>query len=153
VIKIQSGGILVGKIQWNDNLSINIPLIDDQHKLLIQRLDDVSSACEVLEGEGEIVRTLGFLLDYTDFHFSAEEKHMEENHFPGLEEQKHQHKEFVATLKNLVQDFEEEGSTRILAESINTFMINWLTTHIQGLDKQFGDFLEEKRIVITGDVE
>ena len=54
----------------------------------------------------------------------------------------------MTTLRNLEQDFEEEGSTRALAESVGTFLFNWLTTHIRGLDHKFGDFLSEKGIVI-----
>jgi hemerythrin len=139
----------MGNVEWTDDLSIGIPLIDEQHKSLIRRLNDVSKAIEAHEGEREIVKTLGFLADYAEFHFSAEEKHMKGNEYPGLEEQKTKHQEFMVTLKNMEQEFEEEGSTRILAESINTFLFNWLTSHIQGLDRKFGDFLAEKGIQIA----
>lgn len=138
----------MGNVTWDDSLSIGVPLIDEQHKALIQRLNDVSAAVEASQGEREIVKTLGFLSDYAGFHFSTEEKHMGEQGFPGLEQQKVKHQEFMAALKNLEQDFEEEGSTRALADSINTFLLNWLTTHIRGLDHQFAGFLAEKGAVI-----
>ncbi|MFC1809062.1 bacteriohemerythrin [Candidatus Omnitrophota bacterium] len=136
-------------IEWNDNLSVGVQLIDEQHKMLIERLNDVSQALEVKQGEREIIKTLSFLIEYTDFHFSAEEKHMAENNYPGLDEQKIQHQEFITMLKTLEGDFEEEGSTPALADAINTFLLNWLTSHIQGLDKKFGDFLAEKGVVIA----
>jgi hemerythrin len=133
---------------WNENLSVGVPLIDEQHKTLIKRLNDVSAAIESARGENEIAKTLSFLSEYTDFHFSTEEKYMQENNYPGLEQQRTKHKDFMGTSANLEQDFEEEGSTGALADAINTFLINWLTKHIQGLDQEFGHFLSEKGIVI-----
>jgi hemerythrin len=41
-------------------------------------------------------------------------------------------------------DFYEEGATRPLAESINTFLFNWLTKHIKGLDRQFAEYRMDK---------
>ncbi|MCF7848480.1 MAG: bacteriohemerythrin [Kiritimatiellales bacterium] len=131
------------KIEWNDDLSIGDELIDEQHKALIKRLNDVARAMEEQQGEREITRTLEFLSDYTCFHFAAEEKQMELAGYPGLEIQKRNHSEFLKTLKNLENDFYEEGATRPLAESINTFLFNWLTKHIKGLDREFAVFLSD----------
>ena len=132
------------KVAWNKRLSIGITLIDDQHKSLIKRLNDVSSAIENGLGQREITKTLEFLSEYADFHFSAEEKVMKENDYPGLEQQKVEHQEFMDTLSNLEQEFEEEGSTSALSDAINNFLFSWLTNHIQGVDQKFGDYLSKK---------
>ncbi len=112
--------------------------------MLIQKLNDLSKAIEKSQGEVETVKTLGFMVDYTDFHFSAEEEIMAEQNYPGLEHQKEQHTEFKSYLKQLVEDFEEEGATKALATSIDTFLINWLIKHIKGVDLKLGEFLNEK---------
>ena len=132
------------KVAWDKSLSIGITLIDEQHKSLIKKLNDVSLAIENGLGQREITKTLEFLSEYAEFHFSAEEKHMKENGFPGLEQQKVAHQEFMDTLSNLEQVFEEEGSTSALSDAINNFLFNWLTNHIQGLDQEFGVFLSKK---------
>jgi hemerythrin len=129
------------KIEWSDDLSVGEETIDGQHMALIKRLNDVAMAIEEQQGEREISRTLGFLSEYADFHFAAEEKQMEQACYPGLGIQKQNHAEFLTTLKNLENDFYEEGATRPLAESIGTFLFNWLTKHIQGLDREFSEFL------------
>jgi len=138
-------------VEWNKKLSVGIKLIDEQHKSLIKRLNDVSSAIETGQGEREITKTLEFLAEYADFHFSTEEKYMMENNFPGLEAQKAKHQEFMDTLSNLEQDFEEEGSTSALSNAINNFLFTWLTNHIQGLDQLFGEFLSQRGVMITGE--
>ncbi len=128
-------------IEWDNNLSVGIELIDDQHKMLIQKLNDLSSAMEKTMGETETVKALDFMIDYTDFHFSAEEKLMDERDYPGLELQLKQHAEFKAMLQQLVEDFEEEGPTKELVSSVNVFLMNWLIKHIQGSDLKLGEFL------------
>lgn len=132
------------KIEWNNNLSVGIATIDEQHKMLIQRLQDVSEAIESNLGEGTIAHTLDFLVDYTDFHFTEEEKQMTEHNYPGLALQQEQHKEFKKSLERLEQDFEEDNATKELANHIRTFLFNWLATHIREVDMEFGKFIKDK---------
>ena len=136
----------MSKIEWDDSLSVNVVLIDEQHKMLIQRLADLSDAFKRGLEQNKIMQTLEFMIDYTDFHFSAEEKVMEENDYPGLDEQKRQHEEFKVTLNNIVEDYKEEGTTTAIAESINVFLLNWLIKHIKGTDSKLGEFLTEKEL-------
>ena len=112
-------------------------------------MTDLSRAIEMSQGEVRTVATLDFMVDYTDFHFSTEEKHMMEQNYTGLEYQKRQHAEFKSHLKRLVEDFEEEGPTKALSTSISVFLLNWLIKHIKGVDLKFGEFLNEKGFKLT----
>jgi len=132
------------KIEWDDSMSVNVDLIDAQHKMLIQKLADLSAAFRRGLEQNKIMKTLDFMIDYTDFHFSAEEKVMEENNYPGLEEQKQQHEEFKLTLNNILEDYKEEGTTAEIATTINVFLLNWLIKHIMGSDSKLGNFLTQK---------
>jgi hemerythrin len=121
-----------------------VGLIDEQHKMLIQKLADLSDAFRRGLEQNKIMKTLDFMIDDTDFHFSAEEKVMEENGYPGLEEQKHQHEEFKVTLNHILEDYKEEGATKAIATSINVFLVNRLINHIKGSDSKLGKFLTEQ---------
>lgn len=134
----------MSKIEWDDCFSVGVSLIDEQHKMLIQKLSDLSSAFRMGLEQNKIIKTLDFMIDYTDFHFSTEEKVMKEKNYPGLEEQKQQHEEFKATLNNILEDYKEEGTTPTIATSINVFLLNWLIKHIMGTDSKLGKFLTEK---------
>jgi hemerythrin len=134
----------MAKIEWDESLSIGVDLIDEQHKMLIQKLRDLSDAFETGREMNKIMLTLEFMVDYTDFHFSAEEETMAKYDYPGLELQKDQHQQFVVTLNHIVEDFKEEGPTKALATSINVFLHNWLINHIKGIDIKLGQFLTEK---------
>jgi len=134
----------MSKIEWDDSMSVNVDLIDEQHKMLIQKLADLSAAFRRGLEQNKIMKTLEFMIDYTDFHFSTEEKVMEENDYPGLEEQKQQHEEFKVTLNNILEDYKEEGTTPEIATAINVFLLNWLIKHIMGSDSKLGNFLTEQ---------
>ena len=132
------------QIEWTDDLLVGVTLIDEQHQQLIAHLNNLAKAVEQHQGPGQIGDTLGFLIDYTDFHFSAEEEQMEANNFPGLETQKIQHEKFKTTLSDLEQDLREEGATHELAGLIDTLLGNWLVNHICSVDMEFGEFLKKK---------
>jgi len=132
------------EIKWDDSLSVGIKLIDEQHKMLIQRIKNLSDAVDSSRGLEQIMKTLDFMMDYTEFHFSTEEKHMKEQGYQGFEAHQKQHEEFVSTLDQMVEDFDEDGATEALSTSINTYLINWLIKHIKSVDRKFGEFLQEK---------
>ena len=109
------------KIQWSNDLSVGVDLIDEQHKMLIDRLNNLSEAIETRQGGMQIAKTLGFLIEYTDFHFSAEMKHMEANGYPGAESHGTKHLEFTDTLRNPrnLNGFLNLPLPGLIAENIN----------------------------------
>jgi hemerythrin len=132
------------EIEWDDSLSVGVDLIDEQHKMLIQRMKDLAEAVRSSRGAEQIVKTLGFMIDYTEFHFSTEEKHMTELGYPLFKSHKQQHEEFKSTLNDMVMEFEEDGATAQLGEWVNNYLINWLVKHIKSVDTKLSEFLQEK---------
>ncbi len=135
-------------IEWSEGLSVGIELVDDQHKELLGKMNDISHAIEHNHSAEAISKTLDFMMEYTDYHFSTEEKHMEATSYPRIEYHKKMHKEFVDTLKGMTDEFLEDGATQGLAESVNVFLFNWLVKHIKGVDGAFGKWLNEEGISI-----
>ncbi|MCK4512457.1 hemerythrin domain-containing protein, partial [bacterium] len=113
-----------------------------------KHLAEFSEAVAAHHGASEIAGTLDFLVDYMDFHFKTEEKHMRANNYPELEPHLERHGEFTRTLEGLAEDFKEEGATASLAEAINTMLINLFIKHIEAVDQQFGVFLKGKGVVL-----
>jgi hemerythrin len=142
------GRISMVKIEWSDGLSVGVELVDNQHKELLSKMNDISHAIEHNHSAEAISKTLDFMMEYTDFHFGTEEKHMEVIRYPRIEYHKKMHEEFVDTLKRMTDDFLEDGATQELAESVNVFLFNWLVKHIKGVDGAFGNYLKEKGVTI-----
>ncbi len=141
----------MSNIAWNDNLSIGVDLIDEQHKSLIGKIADLEEALHSGQGPAEIVRILTFLMDYTKFHFGTEERNMRAYDYPDLDAHLAKHGEFKTTLANLSDDFKEEGATQGLADSIETLLMNWFVKHIKDVDHRFGEFLRENALTMSED--
>ena len=73
---------------WSDNLKIGVLIIDNQHKELCNRIDNLFNACKVGRGRNEISKTLEFLETYTIKHFSDEEKLQLNSTYPKYKEHK-----------------------------------------------------------------
>ncbi len=130
----------MNKIKWTDDLSVGIDVIDDQHKTWIEHYNNAVEAIEAKHEVAQISRSLGFLSDYTETHFSTEEKAMAESGYPELEEHQAKHDALRKTLSAMAEEFIEDGATDILADSVETFLGNWLIKHIEEVDKRFAAF-------------
>jgi hemerythrin len=139
----------MNKMKWDESLSIGVELIDEQHKKWIERLGDVQSAIEDHRGMPHVANALDFLVDYTRFHFSTEEKYMSGTGYSELENHRAKHDELKDTLDDLIRDFRDYGVTEKLSRAIGTFLDNWLRDHIQVVDQAFAAFLKEKKIQLT----
>ncbi|MDF1540146.1 MAG: bacteriohemerythrin [Candidatus Thorarchaeota archaeon] len=133
----------MANIEWYDSFSVGINLIDEQHKELLGKINALNEAVDKHQGIDKILNTLTFLYQYTDVHFSTEEKYMKELDYPGKKIHMEQHIEFFEMIETMRKDFEEDGATRALGESISTYLGNWLITHIKSIDFKFGEFLRE----------
>lgn len=129
-------------IEFDDNLITNNELIDSQHKELIERIRRFAESCEQGGGKVKAIQMLDYLADYTDFHFSAEEKLQEEAGYPGLAEHRKKHEEFKQTLKELDEFLEEsEGPTDAFVARVEEHVVKWLFSHIKTLDRSVAEFL------------
>ena len=78
-------------IEFNDNLLTGNSTIDTQHKELIGRIAAFVSSCEEGDGKMKAIKMLDYLAEYTEFHFSEEEKLQQEVSYPGFKEHKEKH--------------------------------------------------------------
>ncbi len=134
------------KIEWDESLSVGVNEIDEQHKMMVYRLNELSVAIEQGAESSILYETMNFLIDYTEHHFGTEEKYMTENNYPGIDDHKEKHNEFKRTLKNLGQSLLKDGATLDLTNQVNIFLVNWLIDHIKGVDQELGKYTCKKKI-------
>jgi len=88
-------------MEWTDKLATGIITIDSQHKELFKRINNLAIAIKQHRCKAEIEGTIQFPDDYARIHFSEEEKHMRDSNYAGLEEQREDHKKYLAMLAEL----------------------------------------------------
>lgn len=130
-------------IVFDKNLETGNELIDTQHQELISRVNKLTSSLETGREKNVAVQTLDFLMDYTVFHFEAEEKLQEEAGYPELAAHKELHASFVKAVDELKEMLEEEeGPSDAFVEAVNKNVVDWLKNHIQICDKKVADFVK-----------
>lgn len=129
------------RAEFDETLVTGNEMIDDQHKELIGRINQLLESCEDGQGKVKAVKMLDYLMEYTDFHFSAEEKLQEEINYPGIQEHKAKHEEFkqaVEELQEMLQ--EEEGPTEAFVAQVQRNVVDWLFNHIKGFDRSVAEY-------------
>ncbi len=129
------------KIEWTDDLSLDIPEMDDQHKQLIALLNEFYNAVERGEREEGIRHLFDGVDRYAVFHFSAEEAFMEQIGYPELASHRETHamfrREYMAAMER------HEAGDRKAVRDLVAFLFSWLYTHIQKTDKRYAAFYHQ----------
>lgn len=126
---------------FTDDLLTGNEMIDNQHKELIGKIDDLLKSCEDRSNQSGAARLLNYLADYTDFHFHAEEEFQKEIGYPGLAEHVAKHDEFRKTVHELYDMLvEEEGPSDAFVEKVLSSVRDWLFYHIKGFDRSVAEY-------------
>jgi hemerythrin len=128
-------------IEWRDSLATGNKVVEDQHKELFRRFNNLLTSCNQGKGKEEVYSLLLFLGGYVRSHFAAEEQLQTQHAYPGYREHKEQHDVFIRDLGKLENQFSTEGATLALVIQTNQTMVNWLIRHISGTDKELANFL------------
>lgn len=126
------------KIVWSDDMSVGCDALDNDHKILIQALNDFIEALEEDEGVFVTDGIFSVLVDYTNFHFAREEKIMEACGYEDIVI----HKKAHVGLKEQLMDCRTRymlNPNSVLEEEVREFLMNWLQTHILVKDMDYSD--------------
>lgn len=128
-------------ITWASMLSVGVKEIDEQHKKLVELINQLNDAMLAGKGREALGRILGELASYTQYHFSTEERLMTQHKYEESPQHKEQHKALIKQVGDFKAQF-ESGSAMISVELMN-FLRDWLTNHILKTDKKFGAALNK----------
>lgn len=129
--------------EWKDEYSVGVDEIDDQHKNLVEMVnqlhehmtDDPSMRLSV-----EVF--LERLVAYVDYHFKTEEASMQASGYPDFEN----HLKIHNKLRAQVTEFRDQfiNNEVDVSESLMKFLKDWLVNHIGGMDLKISAHLKAK---------
>jgi hemerythrin len=128
--------------EWTDELSVNIPVIDEQHKKLISHINEFYAHMKTGKAKQVMNETLNKLIDYVGYHFSTEEDFFNKFNYPDKDAHVREHKAFVEKVKIVSEDF-KNGKLAVTIE-LFTFLTDWVENHIKQIDKRYEPFLKGK---------
>lgn len=130
-------------ISWTDELSVQIPSIDAQHKNLIGIINNLYDSMQVGKANSVMKKILADLAQYTVTHFSYEERLFRQYAYPYMGSHQHAHVGLIDQLKELQEQLDDGTSISIKTFA---FLKKWLTEHIMKEDHEYSEFLRAKGV-------
>jgi hemerythrin len=133
------------QFQWSDAYKLGIPIIDEQHivlvsiinkasKAVVDSLKSLQSGKEKKEYE-DAKAILDELYEYAKLHFSTEEKFFREFHYEKTNEHKAQHRAFYNQLQSFKKNL-TRGESSVSME-IFEYLQHWFVDHLIGFDREY----------------
>lgn len=127
---------------WSDRLDVGVEEMNNEHKMLINKMNRVETLAEKGASKRELSVAIDDLGKYTIQHFADEEAWMEKVGFPQLRAHKHVHQNMLTKFTSFAEAF-AAGDGK-LPDGFVHFLNFWLRAHISGVDKRYGDFVNNR---------
>jgi hemerythrin len=123
---------------WHKSLSIGVPLIDMQHKQLLDQMDLLLEALNTQQDAKQITNIMAFLDMYVNNHFGYEEQCMHIKQCPAAGQNKVAHEYFQMRLKMIRETLEQKKTSKTIATQVLEELLSWFVHHIRTTDMKLG---------------
>lgn len=127
---------------WKKSFSVGIVEIDEQHKKLLEYLNELYTRSKSGKGTAVNPMVIDRLINYANTHFRYEETLMKSIGFPELEN----HKRYHAYFESQLQEFEKmiNNDSKATLKTVFTFLRDWFLEHIMEEDKKYVPYVRKK---------
>jgi hemerythrin len=123
---------------------VGVKAMDEQHAVIMDTLNDIRLALVHGTGRDQVSEGLNRLIEFTRMHFASEEHLLEEHAFPGAAEHRHAHQKLLTQIEDASMRTQHNDELRM--GSILMFLRDWYINHIEGMDRQYGEWLNARGI-------
>jgi len=138
--------VIFTPVTWSKKLVLGYPSFDEDHKTLVQMLNNVLMGIYAQLDETILVTACDDLLLFTQRHFQREELAMKRFLYPLKDEHTSEHNELSGLLANTLKGLVQTRDTSNF-EELQGQLNGWLTEHILEHDREAAEFIlsEESR--------
>jgi hemerythrin-like metal-binding protein len=124
-------------MEWNDTLDIGVNAMNHEHKQILDAMNRIYDAAQAGRAGDEINRLVEHLGSVCVRHFKDEEAYMASIGFPGLGNHKFIHEDLLNRYARHAEEIRKAGGNA--SGQFFHFLQHWLTAHIKGIDRKYGD--------------
>lgn len=129
----------IPRMTWEPRISVNIEIIDAQHRKLFET---VNQLLDILEsGSGDALPVIDDLVHYVSVHFQQEHVIMMNAKYPGFSKHSQAHQKFTEKVEEFLQGYVE--GDKELGLKMVSFLKEWLLNHIAGMDMEYAEYLRK----------
>lgn len=124
-------------IKWVSSYDTGHKVIDEQHKELVNIINNLYAVMldDTANKKNALLEAIKKCIDYTNFHFSEEEKIMDSTNYSKKDDHKSMHRQFVLQLIEHIKGFETWEPYSVY--KFIHYLKDWLLEHIAYQDKIF----------------
>jgi len=119
---------------WSNNYLLDIPIIDEQHRLFFELWENECNNVSINDLE-KLKELINKLESYLINHFNTEEELMKKANVSDYDNHVSQHRYFIKKIDELKLEF--DYANVMLFENIVNFMKKWFLSHILQTDKLY----------------
>lgn len=129
-------------MEWQESYSVGVSEFDEHHRHIFDLLNVAYTACMENRQKDVLSKVIAEMAEYVCYHFTAEERQMEEHSYAGLAAHREEHMMFtrkVAELRKRLATDNDECTIDLL--DLAQFLMTWLGHHILEVDMQYRQLL------------
>lgn len=132
-------------MQWTEAMSVGLPELDDDHRVLIAVINRLAADTEKGAAADVVGRSLVSLTRYAEYHFEREQRVMAACGFPDLDSHIEEHREFVGWVREAERRFDTTPADTAaeLHGEVLAFLRNWLNHHILLQDMAYRSYVQD----------
>lgn len=126
----------MSEFKWDEGLSVGVDEIDNDHKMLLSIIAELSDAIEE-NHESDVIKDVFVKLEsYVQLHFEREEALMRQCGYQELEAHIISHQQFINKIPELRSELLNADTVEV-ARDIYLFLVDWLLNHIVVDDMEY----------------
>ncbi|HAJ27492.1 MAG TPA: hypothetical protein DCG53_09670 [Syntrophus sp. (in: bacteria)] len=129
--------VTLSRISWDTSYSVNIEVLDAQHRKLFAIVNRVINVVE--SRSSDLLPAIKELIDYLSVHFREEHTVMTNANYPNLLGHRKEHLEFTEKVEAFLKGYKE--GDKELGLKMVVFMKEWINDHTKKVDAQYGEYL------------
>lgn len=120
---------------WEDEYSVGVEEIDNQHKRMFAIINELLAAINTNTTSDHLGHIIDGLINYKKFHFATEEKYFKEFNYEETEQHIAIHHEFNDKLETLKAEYPKYNQE--FAFKLVDFLEDWLINHLMVVDQKY----------------
>jgi diguanylate cyclase (GGDEF)-like protein/hemerythrin-like metal-binding protein len=126
-------------LSWTDAYTLGVPFMDSDHQRLATLVVDVGEQLKAGYDRDGLMASFDALMASTASHFAAEERHMEQQAYPGTTAHAQEHLRLLDDLRSLGQQI--DALSMMLSMR---YLSDWLLRHIDTVDRGLARWLRDR---------
>ena len=144
IVEILTGYQTGRFVTWTPDIAVGVGAFDRHHQRLFALIDRLYQAMQSGAGRSALGDIFDELLEYTGYHFNAENAALEHFGYPQCAQHQQEHEELVKKATALRRQLDEDKS--MVAVEVMEFLRDWITNHIRGCDRLYSEFFHNKDV-------